>query len=128
MFSYKKSRQNWAAWGIIPVMDSKTIQQKQPVAEAGQGVKQWLARFEPDTPLIIVPVFEAFDETVECLNSLFEHTAPNIPILLIDDASADPRLAQHFKPLSFKERFGYLRKPANKGFVDSVNLGFELAS
>lgn len=93
-----------------------------------QNVRNWLARFAQDAPLVIVPVFEAFDDTMDCFNSLFEHTPSQVPILLIDDGSTDPRISQHFEPLSFKDRFAYLRKTVNKGFVDSINLGFELAT
>lgn len=93
-----------------------------------QVARDWLGRFSPNAPLVLVPVFEAFDDALECLDSLFAHTPPGVPILLVDDASLDPRLANHFEPLTFRDRFGYLCKPANKGFVDSVNLGFDLAA
>lgn len=105
-----------------------TSQQTQPGENTAQAVQEWLTRFEPAAPLILVPVYEAFDDTLECLESLFEKTPPHVPILLIDDASTDPRISKHFEPLSFKDRFAYLRKATNKGFVDSVNLGFTLAS
>jgi glycosyltransferase involved in cell wall biosynthesis/GT2 family glycosyltransferase len=109
-------------------MNSEITAQTQPGENTGQAVREWLTRFEPAAPLVLVPVFEAFDDTLDCLNSLFEHTPPQVPILLIDDGSTDPHLSQYFEPLSFKDRFAYLRKATNKGFVDSVNLGFELTA
>lgn len=112
----------------MPSMNSEITPPTRPGENTGQTVRDWLTRFGPAMPLVLVPVFEAFDDTLDCLDSLFEHTPPQVPILLIDDGSADPRISRHFEPLSFKDRFAYLRKATNKGFVDSVNLGFELAA
>ncbi|MBN9392746.1 MAG: glycosyltransferase [Chloroflexi bacterium] len=109
-------------------MNSEITSQTQPDENTGQAVREWLTRFEPQVPLILIPVFEAYDDTLDCLKSLFEHTPAEVPILLIDDGSTDPRISQYFEPLSFKDRFAYLRKTTNKGFVDSVNLGFGLAA
>lgn len=97
--------------------------------EASKGkTRQWLARFASTRPVIIVPVFNAYEDTLECLESLLNNTAANIPILLIDDASPDARLYEYFEPLAFKDRLAYLRNRVNSGFVGSVNLGFELAA
>ncbi len=93
-----------------------------------QLIRQWLARFTITKPVVVVPVFNAYEDTLECLHSLFNNTANDIPILLIDDASPDPRLAEYFEPLAFQDRFAYLRKPTNSGFVGSVNLGFEITA
>lgn len=91
-------------------------------------VKSWLQNFPLDNPVVVIPVYNAYDDTLECLESLLDKTTPDIPLLLIDDASTDPRLAQYFEPLSLKGPFAYLRKPVNSGFVGSVNLGFKLTA
>lgn len=95
--------------------------------ETKEKTREWLAGFGPESPLVLVPAFNAFDDTRECLDSLLAHTPAEVPVLLIDDASTDPRFLEYFERQAFKERLGYLPKPVNQGFVDSVNLGFELA-
>ncbi len=107
-------------------MTRKTM--RQPFEESKEKIRDWLARFMPENPLIIVPAFNAYEDTLDCLDSLQNNTPAQTPILLIDDASTDERLPEYFEPLSFNNRFAYLRKPVNKGFVDSVNSGFELAA
>src|SRR6478672_8073612 len=101
---------------------------RQPFEESKEKIRNWLARFRPENPLIVVPAFNAYEDTLDCLGSLQNNTPAQTPILLIDDASIGERFPDYFEPLSFKYRFAYLRKPVNKGFVDSVNLGFELAA
>jgi glycosyltransferase involved in cell wall biosynthesis/GT2 family glycosyltransferase len=97
-------------------------------AKSEHKIRQWLAQFEPGCPVVVVPVFNAFEDTLDCIHSLLENTPQEVPVLLIDDASTDTRLSEYFQPLAFKDRFAYLYKPVNSGFVGSVNLGFELTA
>ena len=45
------------------------------------------------TPSIIVPVFNGHAELRRCLDSLERHTPRDARIVLVDDASTDPRIA-----------------------------------
>ncbi len=76
---------------------------------------------------IIVPVFNALEDVVECVESLCAHTPPEAQILLIDDASTDAAVQPTLEALAAKHGLRYVRKPVNTGFVGSCNLGFELA-
>ena len=44
-------------------------------------------------PIVVVPVFDAIDDVRSCLASLLAHTDHRRPILVVDDASTDPALA-----------------------------------
>jgi GT2 family glycosyltransferase len=72
---------------------------------------------------IVVPVFADFDATRDCLNSVLaeldNHGAARL--IVIDDASPDPRLANHVAKLRSRTRCGVLQNPVNLGFVGSVN-------
>ena len=79
------------------------------------------------TPIeVIVPVYNAYAALKECLNSLRKTLSPDQPLILIDDASTDPRV----RPLL--ERFG--RRPGtrvlwvkrNQGFVRTANQAMAL--
>lgn len=94
------------------------------ISEVGKGVREWLNGFDPSAPLVVVPVFNAYEDALECIQSLLKNTAQNIPILVIDDASTDPRIASDLPLLATEKRLIYLRKPFNSGFVDTVNLAF----
>lgn len=77
---------------------------------------------------IIVPVYNAFHEVKRCLECLERHTDALHQIILIDDASTDPRV----RPVL--ERFAHHRRNVrlivnseNKGFVESVNAALAQA-
>lgn len=98
--------------------------QAQWISEAEQSVREWLNSFDSSAPLIVVPVFNAYEDVVECIQSLLKNTPPDVPVLVIDDASTDSRIASNLPLLATAERIRYLRKPFNTGFVDTVNLAF----
>jgi glycosyltransferase involved in cell wall biosynthesis len=74
---------------------------------------------------VTVPVFNAYEDVLECIDSLLESTRPDTPILILDDASTDDRIPNTLEPLSHSRGFAYVRKSANSGFVGTVNLAFE---
>lgn len=80
-------------------------------------------------PLIIVPVFNAFEKLEACLASISRTTEPDTPVLLIDDASTDMRI----QPLlqAWVNEAGLARRllvhTKNRGFVATANHGMRLA-
>jgi len=80
-------------------------------------------------PTIIVPVFNAFKQLGPCLDSLHRTVAADARILLIDDASTDPRI----QPLlqDWINQAGSYRNlithTQNKGFVATANHGLRWA-
>jgi GT2 family glycosyltransferase/glycosyltransferase involved in cell wall biosynthesis/SAM-dependent methyltransferase len=78
---------------------------------------------EPVT--VVVPIYNAAEETAKCLAALVRNTEGPANLLLIDDASTDPaigRLLERYGRLSNVEA---LRNDTNLGFVRTVNRGFE---
>jgi len=72
---------------------------------------------------VIVPVFNAFDHLCGCLESL-EKTVSGLPVMLINDASTDSRVAPLLETFcaSGSQRI-LITNDKNLGFVRSVNLG-----
>jgi len=87
-------------------------------------IQEWLHLFPSWAPVVVVPVFNAYEDALECLQSLLKNTSPDVPILILDDASTDIRISQTFELNSRADRFFYVRKPENTGFVSTVNLAF----
>lgn len=83
-----------------------------------------------DEPIdIIVPIYDAFDDTQECLDRLKRYTPIMHKIYLIDDASTDPRievLCTQF--VNERPNAITIKQPSNKGFISTVNLGFTHAT
>ncbi len=93
--------------------------------ELQQYVQARLALFAPETPVIVVPVYNAVDDVMECVDSLLETLSTEIPLLVIDDASPDARISQVLAPLQHHPNFIYVRLPENVGFVRTINRAFQ---
>jgi GT2 family glycosyltransferase/glycosyltransferase involved in cell wall biosynthesis len=89
-------------------------------------VRAWLNQFSADAPVVVVPVYNAYDDVVECIESLLRETPQDIPILVLDDASPDARIPETLSQLSREGGFLYVKKDVNSGFVGNMNLAFEL--
>jgi len=87
-------------------------------------VGEWLGAFPPGEPVVVVPVFNACEDVVKCVESLLANTPPGVPILVLDDASTDARVPAALEKFSIDKRFKFGRKLTNSGFVDTVNLAF----
>jgi len=80
-------------------------------------------------PLVIVPVFNAFELLEACLDSISRTVPPDTRVLLIDDASTDVRvqpLLQSWVSQAQPAR-RLLTNKVNKGFVVTANLGMQSA-
>lgn len=78
---------------------------------------------KPSQPLIIVPVFNAFDFVCRCLSSLAAHNPQN-EILVIDDASTDERISPLLREWAASSEHHHLKvQSENRGFVHTANNG-----
>lgn len=86
-------------------------------------IQAWLNGF-PQSPVVVVPIYNAYEDVLDCVTSLFKGTPSHVPILLLDDASTDERIPESLTELTVSTSFLYVRKPVNTGFVNTVNLAF----
>src|SRR5262245_33055877 len=87
-------------------------------------VQSWLRGVARDVPVVVVPVYDAYDDVLACARNLLAVTRANAPIVLLDDMSADARIPEALGALQCPGRLLYVRKAANTGFVDTINLAF----
>jgi GT2 family glycosyltransferase len=74
---------------------------------------------------VIVPIFNAYEDTKRCLDSLLLYTDYRHKILLMDDASTDERIAELTQKLSSEySHITCLRNYENLGFVKNCNIAF----
>jgi GT2 family glycosyltransferase len=72
---------------------------------------------------VIIPVFNAYEYLKSCLESVFS-TVESLDILVIDDASTDPKVNPYLLSLESKGKIRLITNQSNKGFVKTVNLAF----
>ena len=79
-------------------------------------------------PVVVIPVFNAPDETIACLESVVRHTPADVRILIIDDQGPDRRFFDHLDRVqpSIMHPIEVVRPDRNLGFVGACNLAFSL--
>ncbi len=81
-----------------------------------------------DSPSVIIPVYNAYEETRLCLESVLANTRPPYRLLLIDDGSPDRRIWPLLLSVSEgREHVQAYRNKRNRGYSAVVNRGCALA-
>ncbi|MGH8500514.1 MAG: glycosyltransferase family 2 protein, partial [Methylococcales bacterium] len=77
-------------------------------------------------PVVVVPVFNAYEALDICLGSLLKTLPASAEVLLADDASSDPRIPELLR--LFKKRAGFrvdiATREKNLGFPANCNAAF----
>jgi len=76
---------------------------------------------------IIVPIYNAYDETHKCIKSILEHTRIPYRLILINDYSSDNRITELLRQYQDFSFIRIIENPQNLGFVKTVNLGIKKA-
>lgn len=78
---------------------------------------------------ILIPVYNAYEDLRRCVDSVRRHAEPQCRLVLVNDASPDPRIAQYFEELAAEAEawISLLQNPENLGFVGTVNRAMALS-
>jgi glycosyltransferase involved in cell wall biosynthesis/GT2 family glycosyltransferase len=77
---------------------------------------------DPNQPTIVVPIHNAYEALRACLDSLWVHAGHVTPkVLLIDDASDDPRVSRLLQEHAARPGATVLRHQRNMGYTATVN-------
>lgn len=82
-----------------------------------------VARILPSQTAIIVPIYNAAEDVKTCIERLLHHTPKDADIVLIDDASPDPRIKALLADAHKHPNFRILHNATNLGFTRTVNRG-----
>jgi GT2 family glycosyltransferase len=73
---------------------------------------------------VVMPVFNAYDDTARSLAALARHRGAESSVVLVDDASTDPRIPSVLAGFADSQpRVTVVRMQANGGFVAAANRG-----
>lgn len=102
-----------------------TVQDKvESLPDLENVVTAWLADYPEESAGVVVPIYNALDDVLACIESLGKTTPDEVPVLLIDDASTDEALPAAVEEVAARFGFCSVRKPQNSGFVNTINLAF----
>ncbi|OED29867.1 glycosyltransferase [Methanosphaera sp. WGK6] len=76
---------------------------------------------------IIIPIYNAYEETKECIESVIKYTNMPYELILINDCSPDKRITELLDNLSKEENIKVIHNKINQGFVKNINIGFKEA-
>ena len=82
---------------------------------------------------IIIPIYNAYEYTAKCIDSVYKNTDTDYNLYLINDCSTDDRIKILLEDLRHNEKPGKLKKllilenTENMGFIRTVNKGMSLS-
>jgi len=85
-----------------------------------------LGRHLSEAVAVIVPVHDAPGALAACLAALERHLTAPVELVLVDDASADPRTAQVLARYAGRAHVTLLHNARNLGYTRSVNRALEV--
>lgn len=77
-----------------------------------------------NTVSIIIPIYNAYEDTKKCIESVLKYSTKNFELILINDSSTDKRIETLLNSFKNKNIKIYNNKN-NLGFVKSVNVGLK---
>ena len=83
---------------------------------------------------VIIPIYNAYEYTVKCIESVYKNTNSPYNLYLINDCSTDDRIDELLNKLDMEEKPFFMKRMVviknenNLGFIGTVNKAVELSS
>jgi GT2 family glycosyltransferase/glycosyltransferase involved in cell wall biosynthesis len=90
---------------------------------SGQQAERILSAMKQLHVTVIIPVHNAYEETRQCIESVFARTSLPFELLIINDCSTEPRIADLLESVSNEPSVRVITNESNRGFVETVNVG-----
>ncbi|WP_417697042.1 glycosyltransferase [Psychromonas sp.] len=128
VFDQQDNELNWLVQTVIPSLIDKTRNRTFAQEDFNISLNSYSSKTEPVVD-IIIPVYKGFEETVNCINSVFEVDCDQaFNVIVINDCSPEPELTEELRALSSQLSFTLIENEVNLGFVGTVNRGMRLNS
>lgn len=118
----------WLSSTLIPKLMEKTRKGEVEKSPSKSRNYNYLTQPKSDIVSVIIPVYEGYEETLNCINSVLssknEHT---YNLTVINDCSPNDKLTQKLRRHSQHHKYELVENKNNLGFVGTVNRGMRLA-
>ncbi len=74
---------------------------------------------------VIIPIYNAYEETKECIDNVLGNTKIHYELILVDDCSPDERIGVLLNKMESISQVKVIHNNENKGFVKSANIGIQ---
>lgn len=74
---------------------------------------------------IIVPIYNAYEDTKRCVESVLKNSTKDYELILINDCSTDIRIEKLLESYKNYPMIKVINNSSNKGFVGTVNVGLK---
>lgn len=74
---------------------------------------------------IIIPIYNAYEDTKRCIESVLKYSTKDYELILINDASTDKRIDDLLNSFQDNHHVKIFNNETNLGFVTSINIGLK---
>lgn len=99
-----------------------------PGQTTSRGGRARATRLPTSSAAVVMPVYRGRDVTLAALAAVVETVGPDTPVIVVDDATPEPALAEALDGLAATGRIRLLRHTRNRGFPAAVNTGIRAAA
>lgn len=76
---------------------------------------------------IIIPIYNAFEDTQRCIESVLKNTTVDYNLILINDNSSDDRIKPLLEKFNLLDNVQIFNNKVNNGFTKNVNFGIRVS-
>lgn len=121
---FSNEKKGWLINDVLPAI-AKSIRSENSFTYTAN--KTSTPAKSPASVNVIIPVYDGYDETIECINSVVNAQNTIVyNLIVIDDCSPCKELSRKLVELSHTLKFELHINETNRGFVKTVNRGMKL--
>lgn len=74
---------------------------------------------------VIIPIYNAYEDTKKCIESILKNTRIPYELIFINDKSTDKRIETLLNQIENMAHVKIINNPKNQGFIKNINLGMQ---
>lgn len=119
----------WLSSTVIPKIMESIRKGEVEKSSSEQDRVNYAAQPRPVRTSIIIPVYEGYQETLNCINSVLNAKCKTAyQLIVINDCSPNNKLTTKLRAHAQQHKYTLIENEKNLGFVGTVNRGIRVAS
>lgn len=119
----------WLSSTVIPKIMENTRKGEVEKSPSNHDRVNYAAQPRPAGVSVIIPVYEGYQETLNCINSVLKAECKNAyQLIVVNDCSPNNKLTTKLRNHSQQHKYTLVENEKNLGFVGTVNRGIRIAA